>query len=270
MSEQKIAFVTGSTDGIGLFTSTKLCEKGYKVIVHGRNQEKVDKAMETIRKSVPTAELDYVVCDLQSMENTKKMCDEILQRYNKLDLLINNAGVFLLERQESVDGHEMTWAINVLAPYIITCKLFELVRKTPNSRIIEVGSISQPSSMDLSKIQHKKKYDGYKAYDYSKLAIISVTFELAERYKDIWINTLDPGTVNTKMLIISWGRCGIEIEDADNEFWLATNPDLEKVRGRYFVEKVDSEARPQAYDKQFRKELFTLLEEMTGMKFPEN
>ncbi|EDR22398.1 short-chain dehydrogenase, putative [Entamoeba dispar SAW760] len=268
--EKKVAFVTGSTDGIGLFTATKLARDGYKVIIHGRTQEKVDKAMNIIQSQVPEADLDFVVCDLQSIKNTKMMCDLLLSKYQKLDLLLNNAGVFILERQESVDGHEMTLAVNVLAPFIITCKLLPLIRKTLNSRIIEVGSISQPSYMDLDLIEHKTNYDGYRAYDYSKLSVIAFTFELTERYPDLWINTLDPGTVNTKMLILSWGKCGIEVGEADDEYWLATNEDLQKVRGKYFVNKVEEKAEKQAYDLDFRKKLFLKLEEITGIKYPLN
>ena len=268
MNEKKIAFVTGSTDGIGLFTATKLSQKGYKVIIHGRNQERITQALQKIRSEVPEADLDYIVCDLQSIEATKRMCDEILQRYTKLDLLLNNAGVLNETREESIDGNEMTLAVNVLAAFVITSKLFELVRNTPHSRIIEVGSISQPRYLDLTKIQHKEHYNMYEAYNYSKLMMICIALELAERYPDVWINTLDPGDVNTKMLIKGWGRCGIEIEEADNEFWLATNPDIESIHGKYFINKRISKAKPQAYDSSFRKQLFTILEQLTHVSFP--
>lgn len=267
MSQKKIALVTGSTDGIGLFTATKLAESGYKVIIHGRNEQRIQRSIETIKSKVSSAELDSICCDLQSIENTKKMCDEILSKYSQLHLLINNAGILNEKREESVDGNEMTFAVNVLAPFIITRKLFELVRKTPHSRIIEVGSISQPRYLDLKKIQHKEKYNMYRSYEYTKLMMISIAFELSERYPDVWINTLDPGDVNTKMLIKGWGRCGIEIEEADNQFWLATNPDLENVHGKYFVDKKDTKAQYQAYDKNFRKELFEILENLTGVSF---
>ena len=115
---------------------------------------------------------------------------------------------------------------------------------------------------------HTEDYDGELAYEYSKLAVISLTFEIAARYPDVWINTLDPGTVNTKMLIVSWGPCGIDLDDATDELWLATNAGLRDVRGKYFVNKKERRAAKQAYDPAFRARLVALLENITHVHLP--
>eukprot|EP00188_Purpureofilum_apyrenoidigerum_P004120 Plantae.Rhodophyta-Purpureofilum_apyrenoidigerum.ctg452.p1 GENE.Plantae.Rhodophyta-Purpureofilum_apyrenoidigerum.ctg452~~Plantae.Rhodophyta-Purpureofilum_apyrenoidigerum.ctg452.p1 ORF type:complete len:299 (+),score=51.31 Plantae.Rhodophyta-Purpureofilum_apyrenoidigerum.ctg452:70-897(+) len=271
----KVVLVTGATDGIGRHTAGNLAKMGYNVLVHGRDPKKVRSTAEQLREHGGSVE-EYVA-DFSSLRDVKRLGEEIALKHSSLDVLINNAGVFEQEKKHSADGYELTWAVNVLAPFTLTVKLLPLLRAASEARIINVASISHQDGgagrrggeFDFDNLQHENGYDMYSAYGLSKLAVITFTYEMAERLRDttITVNTCDPGTVNTKMLLAGWGRCGISTSTANDETFLATAPELKDQSGIYFVGRRKSRSASSTYDKQIRKKLWQELEAMTKVTF---
>mmetsp|Transcript_24852 Transcript_24852/g.61014 ORF Transcript_24852/g.61014 Transcript_24852/m.61014 type:complete len:323 (-) Transcript_24852:185-1153(-) len=267
----KIAVVTGSTDGIGKHTATKLASDGYKVCIHGRSQKRIDAAVKEIKDKVPDAQLDTFLADFASLADVKKLSDELHQKCPKIDVLINNAGVFEQSMKKTPDGNEMTFQVNVLTPFLLTSLLLDLCDKAEQPRIIIVSSISQGYKLDMSNLQMEKGFSDHASYSLSKLCNAMHAIELAERLKKAMpkatVNTLDPGTVNTKMLLAGWGACGINVNQANYQYQLATDPDLEGVTGQYFVGGRVSLASPPCYDPAQRLELWSKMEELTGASY---
>ena len=159
----------------------------------------------------------------------KNFADDILANHMRLDILINNAGVFQQDKIITQENLESTFAINVAAPFILFCKLLPLIKATPCSRIINVSSISQGDfgRIDLSNLQFEKGgFSSYDSYSLSKLCIAALSHELAQRISpdDALVMSCDPGTVNTKMLAAGWGSCGVEVQNANHEYNLAIVP----------------------------------------------
>lgn len=267
----RIFLVTGATDGIGKHTATKLAKLGATVLLHGRSRRRLDQAVKDIKEQTKNEHLDTFVADFSSLAQVRKLSEDIHQRYDHLDVLINNAGVLSLTREESTDGYELTFAVNVLAPFLLTSLLLDLVKKGTYSRIINVSSISQDDEINFDDLQFTMTMYGRggKAYALSKLCDVMFTYDMAELFSEtgITVNCLDPGTVNTKMLIPTWGACGIEVEDADNEYELATNPAYNGITGKYFINGKDRRSSSISYDNNVRKRLWDILVDMTSANF---
>lgn len=261
-----IYFVTGSTDGIGRHTATKLASCGATVIVHGRSQQRLEQTISSIKQETNNDKIDGVLADLSSFEQIRHMCEELHKRYDHIDVLLNNAGVFLPNRQVSKDGYEMVFAVNVLAPFLITRLLLDLLFKSKSARLIFVSSISQGNNVNFDDLQSTHNYSQYSSYSLSKLCNVMITYELASKLH-FPVNTLDPGTVNTKMLLSGWGPCGIEISEADDEFWLATSPEGGKSTGKYYVGQRATLSAKMSYSESARKKLWRELEKMSGVTY---
>ncbi|XP_071790160.1 polyprenol dehydrogenase-like [Asterias amurensis] len=261
--------VTGATDGIGKHTAFRLAKTGATVLMHGRSAEKLRKATEEIEQKTGNKCLESYIADLGSLDQVRSLSEDIHKKHCSLDVLVNNAGVYLTTRQESKDGYEMTFAVNVLAPFLLTSLLMDLLKKGQSSRIVHVSSISHHNCPKggLDDLNSKSNYaDGRGAYGLSKLCDIMFTYKMARDLKadDITVNCLDPGTVNTNMLIKAWGPIGIPIEEANFVFRAATDPVLDKVTGKYFVDDKDTETSAIAYDREKQDKLWATLVEITG------
>eukprot|EP00210_Caulerpa_lentillifera_P006609 g6314.t1 len=264
--EGKTYLVTGSTDGIGKHTATKLAKLGAHVIIHGRNQQKIDAALEEITRITGNANLFGYNCDLSSLAETRSFAERVKSEHPKIDVLINNAAVFQKEKKITEEGYEYTWALNVLSPYLLTCLLVNSVTE----RIINVSSISASNTIDFENLQHEKGYNVYSAYSLSKLCVQLMTFHMAKKLKGVMpitVNTLDPGTVNTKMLYSGWGPIGIGVDEADDEFYLATDESVSDVSGKYFVRRKMTAAPSVADREEVQERLIKILQEQTGEVF---
>ena len=201
------------------------------------------------------------------MSEVHRMAEEVkdILGGHKLTCLINNAGVYSDEYIVTDDGMELTWQVNVVAPFILTALLWKLVEE----RIVNVASLSASHSIDFSNLQQEKGYSAHGAYSNSKLCNIMFNHELHERLQGVFprptVNALDPGTVNTKMLITGWGRIGIEVADANDETYLATSPDVKNISGEYFVGRKLWRSPAPALDSGLRKQLFDVLEDTSGV-----
>ena len=212
--------ITGATDGIGQHTAKRLAADGNILLVHGRRPQVGADLVEDLKKRGAEA-VHYFNADLSDLDQVRDLATEVLQTTDTIDVLINNAGVFDPSPAHSVQGYDMTWAVNVMAPFLLTRKLLPLVANSQEDcpRIITTSSISQSSSLpnleDLFETDGSTK-SAHSAYSHSKLGDLMITVQLAkilkahedERYHKIKCLTMDPGTVNTKMLLAGWGPCG--------------------------------------------------------------
>jgi len=271
-----IYIVTGSTDGIGKHTATNLASRGaqVKVFIHGRNPARVTKTMEELRQRNPDG-IDSVVGDLGSFQDIRRVAAELQAKIEALPgetsiTLINNAGVFEQKRKTTVEGLEMTFAINVAAPFLLTGLLLPLLQKRKHSRIVNISSISQGGSVPWEDLQLASPgaYSDHRSYSLSKLLMAMLSMEQSDRFgsKELPIVCCDPGTVHTKMLEAGWGMYGMDVSAANDETYLATDEKVGEMNGSYFVSKTPRRANSEAYDKEARKKLWTYLEEKT--RFP--
>ncbi|CEM00874.1 unnamed protein product [Vitrella brassicaformis CCMP3155] len=269
----KIYLITGSTDGIGRHTAHRLAaaNKDNTVIIHGRSPERLEAAKAELVRATKNINIFAYLADLSVMRNVEALASEIKKHHPRIDVLINNAGVFEERRQETPDAMELTFAVNVAAPYVLTRHLLDCIPDN-TGRIIITSSISQGSRIDLNNLQLNTGYSDHAAYSLSKLCDVLLTVEIADRLKSrgIVCHTQDPGTVNTKMLLAGWGPCGIDVSVADNTFWLATSndPHVVKETGNYFVSRRLSTPSGPAGDGSVRAAFWAQMEQLTGVKYP--
>eukprot|EP00549_Striatella_unipunctata_P002453 CAMPEP_0118689056 /NCGR_PEP_ID=MMETSP0800-20121206/9266_1 /TAXON_ID=210618 ORGANISM="Striatella unipunctata, Strain CCMP2910" /NCGR_SAMPLE_ID=MMETSP0800 /ASSEMBLY_ACC=CAM_ASM_000638 /LENGTH=302 /DNA_ID=CAMNT_0006586389 /DNA_START=128 /DNA_END=1033 /DNA_ORIENTATION=+ len=285
MSPNSVALVTGSTDGIGLTTAKNLAAMGYNVIVHGRDEERIKDACQNVEKfasrfreesgKIRTASVYSIKSDISTLDGCKKLFEEadaiLTSNQLSLNILVNNAGVFAERKRMTSDDLEETFAVNVLATFAITSLLLERLLSSGSSRIVIASSISQSSHIeDWDDLQFKKRrYTAHRSYAESKLMDAMLAIEFASRLQDkgcgtetITCNCLDPGTVNTKMLLAGWGACGIDVEAALDETWLSTSEEVNEITGSYFMGRNRAKAAGAAYDKEERKRLWEVLTEL--------
>lgn len=271
---EKIYIVTGSTDGIGQHTASNLINTpDAKLLVHGRNPAKVAQTVQQL-KSVNPGDIDGVVADLASFQDIRRLAKDLEEKIEAASpdapvVLINNAGVFETRRKESPEGLEMTFAINVAAPFLLTGLLLPLLRRRKNSRIINISSISQGGSIPWDDLQLALPgaYTDHRAYSLSKLCMAMLSMEQSSRFgsAEFPIVCCDPGTVNTKMLEAGWGMYGVDVSAANDETLLALAPSLDN--GSYFVGRMARKANAEAYDPKSRARLWQYLEEVTGFAY---
>jgi NAD(P)-dependent dehydrogenase (short-subunit alcohol dehydrogenase family) len=259
--------VTGATDGLGKRVSLDLAAKGATVLLHGRNPERLETALEELRRETGSEKSRSYLADLSSLGEVRALAEQVLSDHDRLDALINNAGVIVPERQESKDGYELTFAVNYLAHFLLTGLFLPLLRDSSPARIVNVASAGQ-SPVDFSDIMLERGYDAMKAYTRSKLAQVMFTFELAERLRGTGVsaNALHPASLmDTKMVFESFGYTMSTVgEGAEASVRLAVSSELEGVTGRYFDGQREARANRQAYDAQARKRLWDLSEELCG------
>jgi NAD(P)-dependent dehydrogenase (short-subunit alcohol dehydrogenase family) len=262
----KIALVTGSTDGVGRIVASRLGEAGAHVLVHGRDQDRGDRVVADIMRSGGTAE--FLAADLASLAAVRRLAEAVKQRTDRLDMLINNAGIGTAGagRQTSADGHELRFAVNYLAGFLLTYLLLPVIRQSVSARIVNVASAGQ-QPIDFADVMLTRGYSGARAYCQSKLAQIMFTIDLADELAgtDVVVNALHPATyMNTTMV----RRAGVtpisSVEQgADAILNLAASPDLAGRTGRYFNGLREARADAQAYDALARRRLKAISLELT-------
>jgi NAD(P)-dependent dehydrogenase (short-subunit alcohol dehydrogenase family) len=269
MTSERIILVTGATAGIGLQTALELSRLGASVVVHGRNTAKVDEARRVIEAAGGRTE--GVSFELNSLESVRQGAEELARRFPRLDVLVNNAGVFMNERVLTADKLETTFQVNHLAPFLLTNLLLKGPLSGPGARVVNVSSIAHSRGrMRFEDLQLTRGFQGYAAYAQSKLANILFTLELAERLPaaQVTANCLHPGVVSTKLLIEGFGMSGSDTveEAAETSVFLATSPEVEGVTGRYFARKREVNPASQALDVTTRKQLWEISEQLCGLR----
>lgn len=266
--KDRIILITGSTDGIGQETALKLSEKSAQIIIHGRNKEKcISTVYEIEQKSGKKSA--YFTSDFSSLDEVRFLSEQIKNNYKKLDVLINNAGVYMHQKEISKDGYEMTFAVNYLAHFFLTNLLLGLLKKSPSARIINISSVSHfDADVDFENINAEKSFNAYKAYAFSKLANILFTYELAEKLKDdkITVNALHPGAIGTKLLREGFNMSGKSVElGAETPVYLASSWWIRNKTGKYFVNKKEEKSSSVSYDKNIQKIMWQISAEFSGL-----
>ena len=283
--DNKICMVTGATSGIGLVTARRLAERGASVVLVGRDPERGEAALATIRKSAPDATLDVLYANLANQADVRKLAEETQTRYPRLDVLLNNAGGMFGGRQLSADGIEMTFALNHLNYFLLTNLLLPTLRATPDARIVNVASRAHKGvELQFDDLQNQRRYVGWLAYKRSKLANLLFTYELARRLADnnganangLTVNALHPGFVATNIGArhgfipsILWraaSLAAIDVEQgADTSVYLASSPEVEGITGRYYSKCKPVTSSAASYDREAARRLWEISAEMTGL-----
>jgi NAD(P)-dependent dehydrogenase (short-subunit alcohol dehydrogenase family) len=283
--KDKIVLITGANSGIGKETTRALAKKGATIIMACRNLEKAEPVCEMIQTESGNPNIEVMKLDLASLKSIRNFTQKFSARYQKLNVLINNAGVFCMKREETEEGFEKTIGVNHLGHFLLTYELLPILEKIPEARIINVGSDAHFSGdLDLNDLHFKRrKYSGFKAYASSRLATVFFTQELAERVKekDITVNSLHPGHVDTNMWDL-WGAqrrwyhlllIGLmklflisAEEGAQTSIYLASSGEVEGITGKYFAKKRIKAASKKCSDIKLQKELWQVSEWLTGIK----
>ncbi|HPN38782.1 MAG TPA: SDR family oxidoreductase [Melioribacteraceae bacterium] len=268
----KTILITGSTDGIGKKTAELLAKMGHKIIIHGRNLNKCLSTVEEVKSISGNMSVDFFVSDLSSFSSIKNGAEELKNRYSKLDVLINNAGIYAKEKRLTEDGFESTFAVNHLSVYLLTGLLLPLLKNSSPSRIINVSSVAhERAKFNIDDINLEGGYNHYIAYANSKLANILFTNYLANLLPAnyITVNSLHPGVITTKLLKEGFGISGSSLEEgASTSVYLATSEDINNITGKYFVKKAIAKMSKTAEDLNLAKELWNLSEKITDFKYP--
>jgi NAD(P)-dependent dehydrogenase (short-subunit alcohol dehydrogenase family) len=266
--ERQVILITGSTDGLGREVALRLAARGHHVLVHGRNQERGDEVVRAIREE-GRGTAQFYAADLASMAEVRALADRILADHDRLDVLVNNAGIWLRgdgERRLSPDGHELQFAVNYLSGYLLTRLLLPRLQESAPARIINVASAAQ-TAIDFDDVMMESGYTGGRGYGQSKLAQILFTFDLAEELEGtgIIVTALHPSSLMDTRMVREAGvqpRTTVE-EGADALVRLITDPDVGT--GQYFNVLTPARAHDQAYDREARAELRRLSDELTGI-----
>ncbi|MFO0725413.1 MAG: SDR family NAD(P)-dependent oxidoreductase [Myxococcota bacterium] len=264
-----IVLVTGATDGIGRQTALELARLGAQVVLHGRSEARALEAQQAILKDVPKAELSLAVADLSMPSEIRAMTERLSSTLPRLDVLINNAGVFMKQRVLTKDGLETTFMVNHLAPILLTHGLLGLLRRSAPARLVNVSSIAhQRAALDFNNLQGEARFDGYGAYAVSKLGNVLFTNALARRIPaaEIGAFSLHPGVIGTKLLRTGFGMGGADLTSgAKTSVFAATNPELAGLTGLYLSDGRVTTASAMARDVETQERLWKLSMGMLGV-----
>ncbi len=261
-----ISVVTGATDGIGFETARQLVALGHRVLVHGRSESAATQAAFRIR-----GRAEPVWGDFSNLSEVRALAEQIKTLAPKIDVLVNNAGIYMHSRLLTADGHEATFQVNYLAPFLLTELLREPLLSAGKARIINVSSaIHSSGSLSLDDMTLSQSFTGYKAYTRSKLALVMHVHALARRWAGLPVtaNALHPGVISTKMLKLAFGMTGAPVEiGAQTSIYCATAPELDNVTGCYFSKSRAEPCADNANSPSEEDALFTASGRAVNLKF---
>jgi len=276
----KICMVTGATSGIGEVTARALAQQDATTIVVGRNPEKGATTVSQIKQQTGNPLVEFMLADLSSQQEIHQLVEQFKSRYQRLDVLVNNAGASFRKRQDSIDGIEMTFALNHLGYFLLTNLLLDTLKSSVPARIVNVSSGEHKRvKLNFEDLQGKQKYSSYQAYKQSKLCNILFTYELARRLEgtDVTVNAVTPGLAKTKLGLENGGFPALmkrllnflagksPEEGAQAIIYLATSPDVEGVTGKYFVKQEAVPSSDDSYDKDAARRLWQVSAELTEL-----
>lgn len=263
----KTTLITGATDGIGLETAAILASRGHRVLVHGRNAERGKAAVAAVQQRVSGAAVEFCQADLSDLDQVRSLCETLPAE--RIDVLINNAGVFMYQRQLSKQGFELTFAVNHLAHFLLTGLL--LPRMPAGARVITLSSIAHSrGGLDFNNLQFENGFSGYASYATSKLENAMFARELADRARDrqILSNSVHPGVITTKLLKEGFNTTGASLADgAATSVYLADSEEVAGVSGKYFANKREARTNPLVEDAAARRKLWEISENLSGIKY---
>jgi NAD(P)-dependent dehydrogenase (short-subunit alcohol dehydrogenase family) len=274
--------VSGATSGIGAATARELARLGATVIVLGRDRRRCARQVEIIRRETGSR-VEALVADLSSQRQIRQLAEDFRSKFQRLDVLVNNAASYFMRRQLSIDGLEMTFALNHLAPFLLTSLLLDRLEASSSARVLNVCSNAHTQGeIDFQDLQCERRYDRLQAYSTSKLANLLFTYELARRLKGsrVTANALDPGAVATNLgsdngWLRGWLRVKLRNllkrhlirpeEGAKASIYLAVSPEVEGVTGRYFFRCKEVPSSIASHDHNAAERLWRISEKLTGL-----
>lgn len=279
----KTCLVTGATSGLGAVTALTLAQQGATTIIVGRSREKGEAVVEQIRAQTGNSHATFLQADLSSLAEVGRLAEQVRRQFGQLDVLINNAGTIQIKRQETVDGFEMTFALNHLSPYLLTLMLLDRLKASAPSRIITISSqLHAGAKLDFSDLQHQRVYSGRVAYNRSKLANVLFTYALARRLEGsgVTANVVGLGLTrtglyrreNVGLLMSLVGRvlstfAPSAASAAAGVVALASAPELAGVTGTYFSGGKPTPSSPDSYDVELAEKLWRVSAALTGCDF---
>jgi NAD(P)-dependent dehydrogenase (short-subunit alcohol dehydrogenase family) len=279
--EGKVVLITGGTSGIGKASATALAAMGAEVVVSGRNKVQGDKALAEIRRDSGSEKVFLMLADLAVQTEVRTIAEAFKEQRDRLDVLVNNAGLIRSKRVETPDGMELTRAVNHLAPFLLTNLLLDLLKGSAPSRIITVSSEARRNAkIDFDDLQSRRRYRAFPVYGMTKLANILFTYELAERLRGTGVvaNCVHPGGVNTNfgnnnrslgLLLFRAFKPLMRTPQrgADTIVYLASSPEAGRMSGKYLTDRKEvSPAQPRG--EALQKRLWEISEELTNLKVP--
>src|SRR5262245_25858958 len=300
----KTCLVTGATAGIGEVTARELARRGARVVIVGRSRGRCETTAEAIRRETGNPSVEFLVADLSSQAEVRRLAREFLERHDRLDVLVNNAGALFAQRRESADGVEMTLALNHLAYFLLTNLLLDTLKASAPARVVNVSSRAHEDvkALDVEDLQARSqahslwgygqskfasllftlflpmRHPGFLQYARSKLANLLFTYELARRMEGtgVTVNALHPGFVASRFtagngafgwFLRRWaGLFGVSAEEgAKTSVYLAASPEVEGVTGGYFVNCKPAVSSPASRDEEAARRLWRLSEDLTGL-----
>ena len=265
--------ITGATDGLGKAVAIELARAGATVLVHGRDEARGDATLREIRDETGSDRTHWYRADLASLGEVRALAERAHTEHERLDVLVNNAGIGTVEagdaqRLESRDGYELRFAVNYLAPFLLTRLLLPTLLDSTPSRIVNVSSAGQ-APIDFDDVMLEHGYDGARAYCQSKLALVMLTLDLADELagSGVTANCLHPGTYMPTKMVIGAGISPLDSLESGVRATtrLVADGELDGVSGRYFNRLSEARALPQAYDPEARRRLRELSERLAGL-----
>lgn len=275
----KVCLITGATNGIGKSTAQGLARMGATVVIVGRDAHKTAEVVAEIRAASGNSTVDSLLADLSSQADVRRLADEFKSKYDQLHVLINNAGATFMKRTLSVDGLEMTFALNHLAYFLLTNVLLDTITASAPARIINVSSGAYSSGkIEFDNLQGERKYS-LSAYVNSKLANVLFTIELARRLEGTGItaNTLHPGFTSTGFgsnnpgILMKLIQAVVPLiaqpseKGAETSIYLASAPEVQSISGKYFVDRIVTQVTSQAMDLATAKKLWEVSAELVHL-----
>jgi len=279
--EGKICLITGATDGIGKQTAFDLAKQGVHLVLVGRSQEKVESCVAEIKQKTGNGNVDYMLADFSSQRQTRQLADDVLSKYDRLDVLVNNAGLMSMSRRETEDGLELMFGVNHIGYFLLTTLLLDRILASGEARIVNVASDAHVGvALDFDDLQNEKRFSAMRVYGQSKLANIYFTYELARRLAEtkVTVNCLHPGFVATNMGANNVPYIGGAIKKVVNLFagknvidgaatsvYLASSAEVATVSGKYFVDCQPVQSSEVSYDEAIAQRLWEVSESLVQL-----
>jgi retinol dehydrogenase-12 len=277
--KNKTVVITGATSGLGKIAAEALAGMGASLILVGRNETRGGQTVAEIKSKTGNSNLTFLTANLSSMAEVKHLASEINTRVEKIDVLLNNAGAIFMNRQTTIDGYEMTLALNHLSPFLLTNLLMNKLIGAPAARIVTVSSMAHRfANLDFNDLMSQKGYSAWRVYGTSKLANILFTYQLANNLKDtpVTANTLEPGFVKTNfgrsnggiykiMVSISMILAISPEQGAKTSIYLASSPEVEGVNGKFFSNCKPVRSSASSYNEETGRRLWDSSLKLTGL-----
>jgi NAD(P)-dependent dehydrogenase (short-subunit alcohol dehydrogenase family) len=277
--EDNVVMITGANSGIGRAASLALAKMGATLVMVARNKERGEAARSEIIRKSQNNSVDLLLADLSSLESVRQLATDFKKKYSRLDVLINNAGLFNQRRRVTADGYENTFATNYLASFLLTNLQLDLLKASAPSRIINVSSVGHYNGhINFDDLNLEEEYGGWKAYGQSKLALVLFTHELAKKLQGtgVTVNAVHPGTVATKIWSRPFGPVGFIMalpklfmtspeKGAETIVYLASSSDAKGLNGEYLEKLKVKKSSDESYDEEIAQRLWDVSAKLTRL-----